>query len=414
MASTGTGLSTGYTADMVVHDIEEVDCVEELKSTSGIAGLPNELLCNIFHFLDSPKPSSSSKLHDEPSFEITFADNADLKSASCVSKLWRQATIPILFTHARFILSDPRGPQRPTLSNQIWPFLEFVQKKKLRDVLTTFTLQIQDKTVANKKGSEYRLYHFSAFWHTLFKIINPIELLIVAPAAALGVLTDCHVILEDAWSFDCPCQYLRLRRQPDPIPSTTEKYLEECPDISGIEAPPKPPEMEDRTGLRPWEYRRAISSAIFDIRPWTAMLLNEGSFVRAYATYEFWQRQAPSILHDLVGAEDPDHESFITPTIRDLEYIGIFPMSRHITPFTENLPRLDRLYMQIVPRNEILQNKDKMIQVEQEDLWMERNSCYAAVMRELFSSPPTGNFQYLEVFESGDAADRDAWLMAGM
>lgn len=70
--------------------------------------------------------------------------------------------------------------------------------------------------------------------------------------------------------------------------------------------------------------------------------------------------------------------------------------------------------MQIVPRNEILQNKDKMIQVEQEDLWMERNSCYAAVMRELFSSPPTGNFQYLEVFESGDAADRDAWLMAGM
>jgi hypothetical protein len=53
-----------------------------------------------------------------------------------------------------------------------------------------------------------------------------------------------------------------------------------------------------------------------------------------------------------------------------------------------------------------------MEMVESEDLWMERNSCYALLMRELFNSPPLHNYRYLEIFESGDAADTDAWQMA--
>ena len=88
-------------------------------------------------------------------------------------------------------------------------------------------------------------------------------------------------------------------------------------------------------------------------------------------------------------------------------------MERHFRAFAENLPRLDRLYVQLVPRNDILDTPSKMVQVEAEDLWMERNSCYATVVRELFNSPPLGNYKHLKVFESGDAADREAWLMAG-
>ncbi len=88
-------------------------------------------------------------------------------------------------------------------------------------------------------------------------------------------------------------------------------------------------------------------------------------------------------------------------------------MERHFRAFAENLPRLDRLYVQLVPRNNILEIPSKMVQVEAEDLWMERNSCYATIIRELFNSPPLGNYRHLKVFESGDAADREAWLMAG-
>jgi hypothetical protein len=34
------------------------------------------------------------------------------------------------------------------------------------------------------------------------------------------------------------------------------------------------------------------------------------------------------------------------------------------------------------------------------------------LMRELFNSPPIMNFRHLRIFESGDAADKDAWSMA--
>lgn len=51
--------------------------------------------------------------------------------------------------------------------------------------------------------------------------------------------------------------------------------------------------------------------------------------------------------------------------------------------------------------------------LDSDNLWMERNSCYATIVRELFNSPLIGNYKYIQIFESGDAADRDAWFMAG-
>jgi len=173
---------------------------------------------------------------------------------------------------------------------------------------------------------------------------------------------------------------------------------------------------------RPWR------STLFEGRLWNSLLLNEGSSIRAYATYEWWQREVPSvsrhphqafpysdkckILPDLVGVDTPDNEALISPTIRDMSYIGMFPFSSHFSCLVNHLPRLDRLYTQLVPRSDILQDHAKMSQVEAEDLWMERNGSYANLMRELFNAPPVNNYKHLKVFESGDAADRDAWNMA--
>jgi hypothetical protein len=102
----------------------------------------------------------------------------------------------------------------------------------------------------------------------------------------------------------------------------------------------------------------------------------------------------------------------ISPTIREMSYIGIFPMASHFSALTTSFPRLDRFYVQLVPRNDILSIPGKMAYVQGEDLWMERNSCYALLMRELFGTPPLLNYRYIQIFESGDAADREAWSMA--
>jgi hypothetical protein len=87
-------------------------------------------------------------------------------------------------------------------------------------------------------------------------------------------------------------------------------------------------------------------------------------------------------------------------------------MATHFSRLSASLPRLDRLYIQVVPRNGILDDATQMKGIEPEDLWMERNNCYALLMRELFSQPPEGNYRHLKIFESGDAADKDAWAMA--
>ena len=102
---------------------------KESASTT-IQDLPNELLANIFTYLDTPQPSASpSALADEPKFELTHADVADLKASSCVSKQWRETILPLLFKHARFIVKEI-GPKMPipNLITEIKPFLKFVDK----------------------------------------------------------------------------------------------------------------------------------------------------------------------------------------------------------------------------------------------------------------------------------------------
>jgi hypothetical protein len=87
-------------------------------------------------------------------------------------------------------------------------------------------------------------------------------------------------------------------------------------------------------------------------------------------------------------------------------------MAAHFSPMITHFPILDRLYVQFVPRNDILNNPDKVAHITMADLWMERNNCYSLLMRELFSYPPRANFAALRIFESGDAADADAWMLA--
>jgi hypothetical protein len=87
--------------------------------------------------------------------------------------------------------------------------------------------------------------------------------------------------------------------------------------------------------------------------------------------------------------------------------------------------------VQIVPRHDIFSNPHEMRNIQTADLWMERNSCYSFIMRKLlprdpgFDSDndeedtdphhqggPRSHWRQLREFESGDAADREAWEMA--
>jgi hypothetical protein len=312
---------------------------------ASIEDLPNELLSQIFGFLDVPQPSAI--LHDEPIFELTDTEATNLKASSRVSKRWRRAILPLLFKHARFVVGKPEPKMRiRNLNKDIQPFLEFVNKNELLNIITTFVLVVKDRTITGDDYvPEHKLDIFANFWRSLFEAIDPIELLIIAHPEVLGGFTSCHVYSADNWNFDCPCHYLRLRRpsallsQPsvsdeanglpheyptgskghevvEPANSTfsvenvAEDLLKHEPAAATVtdsieipqglsESVPESSSSEPRgtfdTELEPWQILHPQTSTLFEIRPWSSLLLNEGSFIKAYSTYEFWLRQAPSV-----------------------------------------------------------------------------------------------------------------------
>ncbi|CAL3972517.1 unnamed protein product [Diplocarpon coronariae] len=389
--------------------------ISEPASTS-IQSLPNELLSHILENLDVQPPSATA-LYVEPHFALTRSIDSPLKAASLVSKRWREASKPVLFRCTQFTVPDPgiAKSRRALITEQLKPYLDFITSNSLQKAVRSFALVVEDKEVTDTSEGPRKLDEFASFWSSIFETVDPVTILIVAAPQALGALTSCHVYLEDAWNFDCPCHYLLLQRPSDLLgenkaTGSPPKLLEPQEVNEPFESVAGPVPLDQFHEAD--EIPRASSSALFDIRPWSKLLLNEGSFIRAYRTYEFWLRVAPSILSDLVGAGTPNHIAYISPTIRDFSYIGMFPMLRHFCVLAEHLPRLDRLFVQLVPRNDILGQANKMLQIEAQDLWMERNAAYAALMREMFSTPPSPNYRHLRVFESGDAADREAWLTA--
>lgn len=390
--------------EVEAHTDDDVDMEgksEELPRKSGMKKLPNEILSQIFLEFDCEAPSST-KLKDQPTFDIISSTNTTLKNCSLVCTRWRQIIIPTLYKHISLIIPNPLLPKpMPILRNEHFPMLNFIRVHKLKPVIESFTLCVEDrKTNSVLHVDDEGFNGFRNFWAKILDQLDPLEVTIVCNPLTLGMLTHCNVNLTDAWSFDMPYHILHLSR-PAIAPPPSPKI--EASNRAGLGQPDAPP----HTPIRP--------SPIFEARPWRTILLNEGSFIKAYKTYEFFQKQPPSILTDLLGTQldDAGTEKRLLPSsVRDLSYVALFPTSQHFHQLAAHCPRLDRFYTQFVPRDDILQDPDIMSHLDPNDLWMERNSCYAFVMRELFSAPPSGNYTFLKEFESGDHADEDAWEMA--
>jgi hypothetical protein len=304
---------------------------DQRTTPTSIENLPNELLGAIFGYLDGPKPSVI--LCDEPTFEVTDSENTDLKAVSRVSKGWRETAFPVLFRHSRFTIRKSRSSV--DLKAAIQPFLTFVMKNSLRSYITSFVLLVEDRNITASSDGSNRLDGFPGFWDLLFQTIDPSDLLIVAHPQALGALTSCTVHVEDVWNFDFPCHYLRLEQPSDSFVTLdiTSPTLESHDDVARDQLPElnepvatpivhdtssdvsqKPPSSESSDSMsgvqeesievksdplqKSYEAESssdALPSALFQIRPWSTLLLNEGSFVKAYSSYAFWERIAPSV-----------------------------------------------------------------------------------------------------------------------
>lgn len=285
------------------HSIPVTSAVTKQGPTT-IEDLPNELLVNIFNNLDTEAPSSSlSRLHDEPTLNITTSRNQDLKNCSLISKRWRQPILPLLFKYARYILKYSEDDARPILNDLIGPVLLFLHTQSLANLVETFTLVVRSGKISNHWDGIPQLCEFDSFWQRLFSTIDPPTILIAAPVEALASLTSAVINPGYIWQFNIECHYLQLQRdktkdniimgRPRSPKSSTNRsdtpILTDTPFDEHLHYS----RVRSHRFSQPLVY--AKKSELFQIRPWRSLLLNEGSNLQAYKSSTWYELDTPSV-----------------------------------------------------------------------------------------------------------------------
>ncbi|KAH0492252.1 hypothetical protein TgHK011_007213 [Trichoderma gracile] len=405
-----------------------------------IAQLPNEIISYIFDFLDTPS-DFEQRQYDDPALipgldqsdgSLPEPPRGDLKSASLVCRLWRRCTLPLLFRNViwRFqhIIRPPPG-QDPLSTVEGLEFLRFLVASGLDQCVQSLTIVIDYPTSAI--GDD--LGHHTSFgvlpshvpfpiltehdddlviepgpnprpkgqsnnwlWETIFDHLDLLTINLVSSPAILASLLGRPMDLSGCWIFRQRFHILSLSRPAQsverlPTTSTTPVVIR-----------PRPP------------IKTTIPCSLFSIRPWESMLLNEGSSVKVYKTYEYFNHVPPSLLNALLDAGDESMQHLLLKTLRSFSYIAIFPLATHINhDLIHRIPALESFYIQIVPRAPSFAGDDyRHPAMDISDLWMERNTAYASLIMAIFDPPPLGSWSSLQFFESGDAIDREAWEQA--
>lgn len=245
--------------------------------------VPPEIVLQILEYLDEPAPSEAC-LHDQPSLDLFTTKpgyaNAPLKAASCVSRSWRTLALPSLFRH---VLWKPKVNSLSAFTLNPIPLRHFLDKNGLARGVVGFTMIVD---YHEPGASEYqfapqiRTADLEWLWDQLFSAIDPLRFTIVARPITLAALLSRMLYLDDAWSFDMPYHILSLSR------ATRQAAFEENADgilrpeatqATQLAAPSASPTPRRPAASSPYRSRKAPPCPLFTARPWTSLLLNEGS-----------------------------------------------------------------------------------------------------------------------------------------
>ena len=123
------------------------------------------------------------------------------------------------------------------------------------------------------------------------------------------------------------------------------------------------------------------------MRRWTHVTLNEGSFLKAYGTYEYFERGPPSLVYSIKHAFAPTRahkfanfgmrRAYFPRSMQSFTYIAIFPFANH-ADFALLLPHLTEVDLQFAPEpsSTILDDKSRIGKAELSDCWQEMFSAY--------------------------------------
>ncbi|KAL4725438.1 hypothetical protein ACLX1H_007587 [Fusarium chlamydosporum] len=118
-----------------------------------------------------------------------------------------------------------------------------------------------------------------------------------------------------------------------------------------------------------------------------------------------------TLLPAIFDASDPSF-SGIYENLKSLSYIATFPLSHHMSDYLiPNCPPVEHLYVQLMPKNRDFWESRSLARVNLSDLWLECDTSYALLVRQMLEPVPQQGWQKLKVFETGDTPAEGVWRM---
>ena len=368
---------------------------------SGFESIPREILDLILDHLDQwTIPERNLRIQPSPAvFTTTPPATLSLKSLSLVSKSFRHAIIPRLFTHVRIVqiistsaIANAEVHADPfSWVGVISDLASFLDRHALGRCVQSFTLRVEGFYPAyyTPSSSENRwILDIEKQWQNLFRLVSSSlrRLTILASPYCLGILLSLKLDPYINEALHMPYHLLVLEK-PGLSPRTKDSGTTDSSVPSSI-------------------------SKLTDVK-WTSLLLNEGSFLRYHADHtQHWLGQLLSTLE--INGEYWFSRSF-SQTIQSVEYISAFPAYEHIMAWInalEPMSNLKEISFQTIP----IQDLDPdPYQRDSANFWLlenNRDTVYQAIFTKFVKVPKTQHhlnnevpFRHLQLLQCTDLHD---------
>ncbi|KAK0927064.1 hypothetical protein LTR91_005121 [Friedmanniomyces endolithicus] len=374
-------------------------------SASSIALLPEEVLLQIFTYLDS-EPPSLRNLREEPSIPLFSSDIRPLKDIASVSTQWRRVVLPLLFKYARLRLDAPSPPQwldcrvcgpvalSCRFNGMDPPIPETSVEQYHRDIVEEAMTHFQEHKAEGTTASSLQLSDDIVFsgvrqlYHGLSDFLSfanandlksKIESLIVVTEATLSSEFDRFPRAESdrGWRYRCSAAFwAHLLSTLDPTRIAILALPMEMACLTncaiGTRGPrdwtfgdmefhvldlrldagsicPSPllgiPVEYSTLDHKPRRFRGIAGTSVLSLRPWTQITVNEGSFLAAYSTDELGERGPPSVIFSIKDSLTP--RPTYTASVQRLSHTPLPSLRKFsyiaIFPFSRNLDFRDLL-----------------------------------------------------------------------
>ncbi|KAH0545140.1 hypothetical protein FGG08_000752 [Glutinoglossum americanum] len=341
-----------------------------------LQSLATEIVELILSFLDLTPPSSaylasSVNLPSETLEDITSSPNIPLKSLSLVSRVWRNITLQRLFKHVRLRLASLSFSLGLT---DFHTFLRFVDTQ-------TLGRHIESIVVVGSGGPNGCIDRFRetgrSFWPLLFAHVDPKDVIVYSTPEFVDILTAFDLFLDDAWAYEIPFQLLHLQQ-------SREHWQRE--------------RLQPLGSIRSLPEAHFIPHRLLVARPWAHLAIYDGSSIKCYRTYEFWNKTPPSIL------QKPYTLGSDLKNLTSLGFTAIFPQTSHVLLLLKSiclLARLKTLRVQLLPASDSASLVEMVTTggIDPSDVWREITECYLLILSTVIRLSQRAQ---LTRFESGD------------